>query len=249
MQSATSPSSSSRGFVVVAYGADEDGDMVAVKPKQCLASLSGAEGSCKMGEAGWRERTTGPCHPLQKVRCREHQIAFTLYPEGYVPYGRVPVMCMPEPESEPEGRGEPDEREPVDHSEADTKSGLVGAAIAAGAGERWERDLIEGESGPVLRTQQRWIKWLGTRVGLDGELSSEVLSELGLNAIEVRGKLTERVAALGKLTGREGWLRLAGALDLVCRHGPVWVIPDPRNGRVVSARSSLARAMRGPPPG
>lgn len=242
MQIATSPLRLSRGFVVVAYGADDDGCMVPVKPEQCLLKLAcKVEGECKIGEAGWRERKTGPCHPLQIVRCRAHGLGFTLYPEGHVPYGRAPVLLTPD-ECEPDESE--DVREADEHREPAT---MVGAAIAASVGEFWERELIEDEPGPVLRTQQRWIKWLGLVVGLDGELSSEVLSELGLDAIDVRGNLAGKVAALGKLTGPYAWLRFAGALDLVCRLGPVWVISDPRSSRVASARGSVARAMRGPP--
>ena len=186
-----------------------------------------------MGGAGWRDRKTGPEHPLRVVRCLTHENAFTLYPEGFVPYGRVPVLVVKP-------------AEPDDQSEKDN---LVGAGEAACRGERWPDEPIEGDRGPVGRTQRRWLKWLGSVFGLDSpQVDSAVLSELGLNAVEVSGQLPQRVAALSRLTAEPAWwLRLVGAIDLVGRLGPVWVMPDPRCGRMSPARGSIARSMRGPP--
>lgn len=176
---------------------------------------------------------TGPEHRLRVVRCRVHGVAFTLYPEGHVPYGRVPVL------------GEADEA-----GEIDTKSSLVGAAVAAAWGERWQEELIFDEHGPVQRTQRRRVKWLGASVGFDQALvESSVLGELGLTAVEVNARaLPQRVSALARLaTDSASWLRFIGALDLVGRLGPVWVMPGVGCGRLVPARGSFSRAMRGPP--
>ena len=41
-----------------------------------------------------RHRKTGPQHPLTTLRCRTHGHAFTLYPPGYAPYRRQPVMKL-----------------------------------------------------------------------------------------------------------------------------------------------------------
>ena len=202
-------------------------------PDRCLSSLTGAAGPCRVGGAGWRERSTGPEHPLKVVRCRAHGVAFTLYPVGHVPYGRVPVLC------------EADEA-----GEVDAKSSLVGAAVAAARGERWQEELIFDEHGPVQRTQRRRVKWLGKAVGFDQvQVESSVLGELGLTAIEVNARtLPQRVSALARLaTDPASWLRFVGALDLVGRLGPVWAMPGVGCGRLVPARGSFARAMRGPP--
>ena len=202
-------------------------------PDRCLSSLAGAAGPCQVGGAGWRARSTGPRHPLRVVRCRVHEIAFTLYPVGHVPYGREPVL------------GEPGEA-----GEIDTKSSLVGAAIAAIRKERWPEELIFDEPGPVQRTQRRRVEWLGKAVGFDQpQVESSVLGELGLAAIEVNGQtLPQRVSALSRLApDSASWLRFVGALDLVGRLGPVWVMPGIGRSRLVPARGSFARNMRGPP--
>ena len=202
-------------------------------PDRCLSSLAGAGGACRVGGAGWRERSTGPRHPLRVVRCRVHENAFTLYPEGHVPYGRVSVLSE---------RGEA--------GEVDAKSSLVGAAIAAIRGERWPEELIFDEQGPVQRTQRRRVKWLGKAVGFDQpQVESSVLGELGLTAVEVNARTpAQRVSALGKLaTDSTSWLRFVGALDLVGGLGPVWVMPGVGCDRLVPARGAFARFMRGPP--
>lgn len=202
-------------------------------PGRCLSRLTGAAGPCRVGGAGWRERLTGPQYPLKVVRCRVHNVSFTLYPEGHVPYGRVAVLS---------------ERDEA--YEIDTKSSLVGAAIAAARGERWPEELIFDEQGPVQRTQSRRVKWLGKAVGFDHpQVESSVLGELGLTAVEVNAPtLPQRVSALGRLaTEPASLLRIVGALDLVGRLGPVWVMPGVGCGRLVSARGSFARYMRGPP--
>lgn len=202
-------------------------------PDRCLLNGEGNAEDCRIGGGFWRERSTGPSHPLRVVRCRTHNVAFTLYPEGYLPYGRMPVLS-----------------EPDEEGEFDTKASLVGAAIAATGGQHWPEELIEDEQGPVGRIQRRRIKRLGMLVGFDRiQVESAVLGELGLNAVDVgSGSLAQRVAALNKLgTGSKAWLRLVAAIDHVGRMGSVWVMPKPTCDRLSPSSGALARAMRGPP--
>ncbi len=202
-------------------------------PDRCLLNGEGNAEDCRIGGGFWRARSTGPRHPLRVVRCRTHNVAFTLYPEGYLPYGRMPVLS-----------------EPGEAGESDTKVSLVGAAIAAAEGQHWPEDIIEDERGPVGRTQRRRIKRLGMLVGFDrAQVESEVLGVLGLNAIDVGVEsLAQRVAALSKLgTGSGSWLRLVAAIDYVGLMGSVWVMPKPTCDRLSPSSGALARAMRGPP--
>jgi hypothetical protein len=43
---------------------------------------------------GERDRKCGPGHALTVARCRVHELAFTLYPLGWTPYGRVPLIAV-----------------------------------------------------------------------------------------------------------------------------------------------------------
>jgi hypothetical protein len=185
-----------------------------------------------MRGAGWRDRATGPRHRLRKVRCITHGTAFTLYPVGYVPYGREPVICQVEA-TKPE----------------DGQASLVGAAVAERRGERWPEELIEDERGPVRRTQRRRIAAVGRFVGLDQPVvGSRLLGELGLDAAQTTGRLTDRVAALSNLgPGLAPWLRVAAAIDLVGRLGPVGVLAGVVRPSLSPARGSRARSLRGPP--
>ncbi len=202
-------------------------------PDRCLLNGEGNAEDCRIGGGFWRARSTGPRHPLRVVRCRTHNVAFTLYPEGYLPYGRMPVL------SEPDEAGE-----------IDTKASLVGAAIAADKGQHWPEELIDDEQGPVGRIQRRRIKRLGMLIGFDRpQVESAVLAELGLDIVDAGfGSLAQRVAALSKLgTGSGSWLRLVAAIDHVGRMGSVWVMPKPTCDRLSPSSGALARAMRGPP--
>ena len=201
-------------------------------PDRCLLSLSGSEGECEMGGAGWRERVTGPRHQLRKVRCKTHGRSFTLYPVGHVPYGREPVI------SQVEGTGADEPR-----------ASLVGAAVAACRGEHWPDELIFDEQGPVRRTQRRRIARVGQVVGLEQrEVDSRVLGELGVGVVQGCGRLGERVAALSALgPGMKAWLRVVGAIDLAGHLGPVGVLAGVARSPLTPARGSRARSLRGPP--
>ena len=200
-------------------------------PARCLRSLAGEAGECRVRRAGWRERKTGPQHPLQKVRCRTHGVAFTLYPVGHIPYAREPVLCQSSSRSD------------------DPRATLVGAAVAASRGEHWFDELIEDESGPVRRTQMRRIARVAFVAGLDGvEVGSRILGELGLDAVEVHGGLQRRVAALSRLgPGLAPWLRVAGAVDHVGHLGIVGVLPGVARARLTRPSWARARHRRGPP--
>lgn len=59
-------------------------------PEVGPCSLQG-EAACKVVLQHMRPRSTGPGHPIAVVRCHTHEITFTLYPPGHVPYGRKSI--------------------------------------------------------------------------------------------------------------------------------------------------------------
>lgn len=44
--------------------------------------------TCATSHNGFRERVTGPGFPIQVMKCASHGRAFTVYPPGFLPYGR-----------------------------------------------------------------------------------------------------------------------------------------------------------------
>ena len=80
-------------FVVTEYRPGPDGTLEPELPTEGVCA--GWDGrSCKLNINHRRERSTGPCFPLTVMRCRPHQRGFTLYPPGYVPYGRIGVAAV-----------------------------------------------------------------------------------------------------------------------------------------------------------
>ncbi len=62
----------------------------AVMPPSCVYASKG-DPACVLFVHHLRERKAGPQVPLTVMQCRTHRRAFTLYPLGHVPYGRVAV--------------------------------------------------------------------------------------------------------------------------------------------------------------
>jgi len=62
----------------------------AVMPRSCVHAAMG-DAACVLIVHHVRERKTGPQTPVTVLQCRTHRRAFTLYPLGHVPYGRLAV--------------------------------------------------------------------------------------------------------------------------------------------------------------
>jgi len=59
-------------------------------PRSCVYASMG-DATCVLTVHHRRERKTGPQIPVTVLQCRTHRGAFTLYPLGHVPYGRLAV--------------------------------------------------------------------------------------------------------------------------------------------------------------
>jgi hypothetical protein len=62
----------------------------AVTPPSCVHASKG-DPACVLFVHHLRERKAGPEVPLTVMQCRTHRRAFTLYPLGHIPYGRLAV--------------------------------------------------------------------------------------------------------------------------------------------------------------
>jgi len=101
---------------------------------------------CKLNTDHRRERCTGPCFPLTVMRCRRHKRAFTLYPPGHVPYGRVAIVVVAPDGSPIRGEGKAE-------GHAAT---LFAAAQDAAQGKAWFREHV-GSTARWWGTQLRRI--------------------------------------------------------------------------------------------
>ena len=59
-------------------------------PPSCVHASPG-DPACVLVVHHTRERKAGPQIPVTVAQCRTHRRAFTLYPLGHVPYGRLAV--------------------------------------------------------------------------------------------------------------------------------------------------------------
>lgn len=59
-------------------------------PPSCLHAATGDD-ACVVVVHHMRDRKTGPRIPVTVLQCRTHRRAFTLYPLGHIPYGRLAV--------------------------------------------------------------------------------------------------------------------------------------------------------------
>lgn len=94
-----------RPFVITTYAPDPSGVLVPVLPVQCIACPPASRGACLLRVDHRRPRKTGPGFALTVMSCATHDLAFTLYPPGHVPHGRVAIA----PISSTTGAGTPSE--------------------------------------------------------------------------------------------------------------------------------------------
>jgi hypothetical protein len=243
-----------RSFIVAPYSVGDDGSFVPTMPSECAeAGESGAGDPCRIWLHRWRPRKTGPRFSLVVVKCRTHNVAFTLYPPGHVPYGRVAIAPV-----DPQGHllHEPTERDTLEAAgsvESDSEAASLAwggtifrAAQDAAHGVAWPRASSSGTEG--WRTQGRWIVLAATILGLTSPAaeSSSAAGLLGVSALTQR----EATAAFAAANGYRGrgravtlplvdleqagsfaldWLLIAGFV--AARWGPPrrW---DSRSGRV-----------------
>lgn len=74
-----------RPFMIADY---QNGILIEI-PAEC--PWSDSKSPCDIVLHGLRKRRTGPPHPLAVCRCHAHDVAFTIYPAGFVPFARQPL--------------------------------------------------------------------------------------------------------------------------------------------------------------
>lgn len=137
-----------------------------------------------MGLHHFRERKTGPCHPLGVAHCRTHRKAFTLYPPGHRPYGRQAVVPLA-----PDG-GQllcDDDHPSAIGIEMEIEGGMFDAALDAAAGRAWPRCSERyGDGGLVSywsgqgRFLDQTMELVGVTPGLGGEARGQIADVLGV---------------------------------------------------------------------
>ena len=209
-----------RAFMITPYYASDEGAFAAVLPDRCLDTAACA--GCEISVHHLRARRTGPQFPLTVVHCKTHGHAFTLYPPGHVPYGRVavaPVSASGAPillASSVGGVTEPDERR-----ELGWDATIVAAALDGAAGAAWPREYDE--------SNLRWWHTQGRRVARAAELfgigagdegrRAEMAEQLGIAHLELRQGMRRWAEASGYRSRGQAVVevvRLLGAGRCIC---------------------------------
>jgi len=147
-----------RPFVIAAYVV-VDGQVSVELPDTCPFCDDGKR--CSVGRHAKRERKTGPGHALVVARCHKHERYFTLYPRGYVPYARQPIVDV-------EDNDEPAFRAARDAADDDTLA--------------WRRRRRGAGGAPCWRTQCRHIRRVALMLGIS---ASEATAEACQQALDV----------------------------------------------------------------
>lgn len=159
-----------------------------------------ADQRCRLFISHRRRRQTGPEHPLTVVECTTHGGCFTLYPPGYAPYLRQPVLLL-----SPDGREVV--REPVDCEQASEWRGtLFEAAVDAKAGCAW---WLTSEN---TAADHRWHGTQGRHLHRSASLLG-VACELGDRVREaISACLSVGTLVLRELSTAQGYRAIGGAV-------------------------------------
>lgn len=182
-----------RSFIVTAYQGCLDGTLRPHMPDRCVEASEGGV-ACDLHAHHWRERKTGPQFPLLVVRCETHGVAFTLYPPGHVPYGRMAVAAV-------DAQGKPLHRadDTTIIPQLAWELTFFGAAQDAAKRVAWSRSgYDEAEFRGSWRTQGRYIAQAAELLGLTGAEQPLLVGVLGVSALGQR-------EAAAKYRGAEGY--------------------------------------------
>ena len=130
-----------RPFITAAYRASADGVLRPSMPEQCIEGAAGGGLDCQVRLHHLRPRKTGPEFPLVVAECQTHGVAFTLYPPGHEPYGRVTVAPVDLEGQLLRGADGASGDRPVAWEPT-----IMGAAQDAAEGLAWPRDGAEPTS-------------------------------------------------------------------------------------------------------
>ena len=209
-----------RPFIMMAYIANA---LCVPRPKKPLRCPSSGDGdpSCSIYIERWRLRICGIPFPLAGMHCETHDLSFTIYPPGWVPYARSLLLLL-------DHNGHILEPEEKVSRWVDT---VFEAAVDASSKHLWPEEIELGPQTGVLvtahsrRTQRRHV--------------TGVMRLFGFN---ISATTREREVVAG-LTGiGVSWLE-EGARKI--REGPTFIVQGLEAVQVLEQLSVIRLMMTG----
>ena len=184
-------------FVVTKYYGNDKNEIVPVMPTCC--PLHKGNEMCALGVKDWRIRQTGPGFAFCVMHCRTHQRCFTLYPPGYVPYGRQAIVDL-------DISGQP-----VGSERGPPFSGTYFQAALDGAeGKAWPKEELEGSQAPRFITQRRHLARGCHLLGIS-EYQENMAGTLNIAGLVIK-------QASHRLQNRTGYRLMATCITSVLKH-------------------------------
>jgi hypothetical protein len=173
-----------RFYVVSPYHPDTDGDFIPDIPSHGpCRERDGRE--CKLCIDHFRERKQGPGPNLCVMRCGTHKKGFTIYPPGWVPYGRKALA--------------PVALDGGAISNGDGARRFAGtcfdAALDAADRRAWPRQSDSGSVDPRFSTQTRHLRRSSLLLGIHPSFDQRVREQTA-QILDVPGQLLCDAAAL-----------------------------------------------------
>lgn len=171
MSLAPKPAYALRRVVAAAYFIDPHGRLRPRRPRRC-ARLD-CEGDCRISFHRWRTRKCGVEHPLACFICLEHDCSFTVYPPGWLPFGRRPIVEVTASGFDVGGLEKGVEAWSETAFGAAVDAGVKRLwPVTAGGSKEWEKRYSRKPYG-VRRTQARHVKGVLELMALSAELALE----------------------------------------------------------------------------
>ena len=249
---------SAPAFVVAPYVEGANGRLVPLRPSTCPLAEEGAR-ACRLSAHSWRVRKTGPPHPLRLFMCAGHDRAFTVYPPGHVPYGRLAIVTLA-----PDGSEAVIERSELVSPQEGAPATLFQAAEEAALGKAWARSCRGGTDrwwGTQWRHLRRAVRLAGVCPGLPEPLRERLAETLAVDGLMLhefarslaagagyasRGRAVSAIADAVGRSEQSSWRLLeAGCLAGLWRR-PTYVLVEGASPRRSPFRIAGAR---GPPDG
>lgn len=190
-------------FIVSSYVVNPCGRLAPLLPKACLHGV--VEDDCKIYIHSWRERKTGPAHPLAVICCSTHGVFLTIYPPGFAPYLRQPLVDV-----SPSGRDfsfDVAEKDAPELPPLRFRGTRFEAAYDASAGIAWDREPYS-PYGRWWQTQRRRVDECCRLLGLHPEPDDVKVREVVSRILEVPQMVLE--LERGKVADTPGY-RIRGA--------------------------------------